>query len=393
MALIVSTASGNFNTGATWVGGVVPGAADEAQAATGHTITITANATCTEISNAGTGSFVLNGGVTLTANVTHKTLTSGVTLLTYSSSTSSTIAGNITGGGSVLSGTNNVVRNTGLGTLIVNGTNHASGAQASNSVAITNSGAGNIEVTGTCTAGTGSFCGPAVQNTGSGNVIITGNVTAANGGNLSSGAVNSSTTGTVTVFGTIIAAQNNAGIQSTSTGPLILTGPFIMANNGRLAVSASFWRWASTIVSSTYFQIPTSNLLSTRNLVTDDNVTGMPSVTNVRSGTVYGPTSSLTGTLVVPVASSVASGVLVDNTTGTAALTPAAVWEYATRTITGGTVTTLTNAPNVPTPSAIADEVWNRQASAITTTNSIGERVKNTATTAIVGNLLAQANS
>ena len=77
----------------------------------------------------------------------------------------------------------------------------------------------------------------------------------------------------------------------------------------------------------------------------------------------------------------------------TAADNATAVWRAATRTITGGVVTTLTNAPNVPTPSAIADEVWNRQASAITTTNSIGERVKNTATTAILGNLLAQANS
>jgi hypothetical protein len=56
-------------------------------------------------------------------------------------------------------------------------------------------------------------------------------------------------------------------------------------------------------------------------------------------------------------------------------------------------VTTLTNAPTVPSAAAIADEVWNRQTSAITATNSIGERVKNTATTAIVGNLLAQANS
>ena len=406
MALIVSAASGNFNAGATWVGGVVPGAADEGQAANGHTITITANATCTEISNAGTGTFVLNGGVTLTANVTHKTLTGGVTLLTYSSSTSSTIAGNITGNGaSNLSGTNNVVRNTGSGVLIVNGTNHASGAQASNSVAITNAGAGNIEITGNCTAGTGLFCGPAVQNTGSGNVIITGNVTAANGGNISSGAVNSSTTGTVTVFGTITAAQSNAGIYSTSTGPLILTGPFIMANNGRLAVWASFWRWASTINSSTYFQIPTSNLLSTRNLVTADNITGMPAASDVKSGIAYGPTSELTGTFSQTVTPSTAD-------------IATAVWSAASRTITGGTVNTLTNAPTVPTAAAIATQVrteltteLNRLDTNVASRAASGtlasdvtaikaktdalnvDRVNNTATLSQVGNLLAQANS
>lgn len=118
----------------------------------------------------------------------------------------------------------------------------------------------------------------------------------------------------------------------------------------------------------------------------------MPAASDVRSGVSYA-SGALVGSCAVPSPSSTAFGVPVDAAFGTAVLTPEAVWGAATRTITGGTVTTLTNAPNVPTPSAIADEVWNRQASAITTTNSIGERVKNTATTAILGNLLAQSNS
>ena len=40
MALILSAATGNFNAGATWVGGIVPGVGDEARASTTHVVTI-----------------------------------------------------------------------------------------------------------------------------------------------------------------------------------------------------------------------------------------------------------------------------------------------------------------------------------------------------------------
>jgi hypothetical protein len=112
---------------------------------------------------------------------------------------------------------------------------------------------------------------------------------------------------------------------------------------------------------------------------------GQPTPGNVRSGTVYGPEGVYTGTCAVPAANSVAFGVPVDNTTGTAVLTPesvraavglasanldtqldalptaaenaTAVWSAATRTVTGGTVDTLTNAPDVPTEAEIAAAV------------------------------------
>jgi hypothetical protein len=50
----------------------------------------------------------------------------------------------------------------------------------------------------------------------------------------------------------------------------------------------------------------------------------------------------------------------VDATTGTAVLTPQAVWGHASRTITGGlvdTATTLTNAPTVPSVVQIRQEM------------------------------------
>jgi hypothetical protein len=51
----------------------------------------------------------------------------------------------------------------------------------------------------------------------------------------------------------------------------------------------------------------------------------MPAVSDVRYGTTYGPGGMYTGTAYIPSAASVAYGVPVDNTTGTAVLTPSAV--------------------------------------------------------------------
>ena len=106
---------------------------------------------------------------------------------------------------------------------------------------------------------------------------------------------------------------------------------------------------------------------------------------DVRSGTVYAD-GNLTGACAVPAAGSVALGVPVGNTTGTAVLTAAAVWGHAARSITGGTVDTLTNAPTVPTPAAIAAATRTELATELA-------RVANCATTDIVGTLLAQSRS
>jgi hypothetical protein len=106
----------------------------------------------------------------------------------------------------------------------------------------------------------------------------------------------------------------------------------------------------------------------------------------------------------------------------TAAANATAVWATASKTITGGTVDTLTNSPSVPSAASIAAATRSELAvelarvdSSISTrlagsaytapANSdvaavkavtdalVVERLNNCATTAIVGNLLAQANS
>ena len=68
---------------------------------------------------------------------------------------------------------------------------------------------------------------------------------------------------------------------------------------------------------------------------TADNNLGQAAPAHVRAGTVYA-NGNLTGTCAVPAAGSVALGVPVDATTGTAVLTPEAVWGASTRTLTAG---------------------------------------------------------
>jgi len=216
MALISSTATGNFNAGATWVGGVVPGVGDEARAENGHTITITANVTCDEVSNAGTGIFTLNDGVTLTANVTAKSTTANrnVVQFTAASPAAGTIVGNVLSGGT--STNTGAVRNTG-GTLTITG--NVTGGTAVDAVGVSSS--ATMIITGNVNGGTSSFT-YGVNNAGTGTITITGNVTGGSGAT-STGARNVST-GTINITGTVTGGSLGPGTQNISTGTITITG-------------------------------------------------------------------------------------------------------------------------------------------------------------------------
>jgi hypothetical protein len=361
MALILSAATGNFNAGATWVGGIVPGAADEARASTGHTITITANVTCTELSNAGTGTYVLNNGVTLTANVTNKSATASSPCLVFSAASPATasIVGNPTGGG--VSGATAVFFN-GTGTLTVTG--NATGGTSTSAHGVNNGAGGSLNFSGNALGGSGGAAS-GVQNSNVGNTTITGNVTAGSGGNgalnLSTGTlaitgsilataivgVNNSSTGSLTITGSITAATA-AGVNNASTATLTISGGTYTASTVANAVistnassvvraSGSFIHASNGFVpinTPKFILLTTPTLAKTRyalngsttyvDMFTADNSLGQAAITDVRFGTVYA-SGALTGVAYIPSASSVAFGVPVDNTTGTAVLTAANV--------------------------------------------------------------------
>ena len=219
MALITSAASGNFNAGATWNGGVVPTVGDEARASNGHTITITANATCDEVSNEGTGIFTLNDGITLTANVTAKSTTSNrsVVQFTAASPATGTIVGNVLSGAT--STNSGAVNNTSSGTLTITG--NCTGGSGTTAYGANNASTGTLNITGNATGGSGSNAHGA-NNNSSGTLNITGNATGGSGIN-AHGATNAST-GTLTITGNATGGSVGLGAFNNSSGTLTITG-------------------------------------------------------------------------------------------------------------------------------------------------------------------------
>jgi hypothetical protein len=397
MALITSAATGNFNAGATWTGGVVPGVGDEARASTGHTVTITANVTCDEVSNAGTGIFTLNDGVTLTANVTSKSATSGRNCLQFTAASPAVayIVGNCTGGSNAT--TTNAVVNTNTGALNITGNctggNGGQGGATNGCNALSNASAGSVTITGNCTGG-GFLSANGAQNVSTGSIAVIGNC---QGGTAVGFGVQNHSTGNITVVGisTGGSATSASGANNISTGNLYLTrakgSPYGPGNSGAgtgAAVGASnvglgvieiqeleYGEYGMSPTSGTGIRlkklstnVAVFNYCDTAGAKTlvDATQGQMPAASDVRDGVSYA-SGALTGSCKVPAAGSVALGVPVDATTGTAVLTPAAVWNYATREITGGTVTTLTNAPASVTPS----DIWNYATRTITANSDI----------------------
>jgi hypothetical protein len=386
MALILSAATGNFNAGATWVGGIVPGAGDEARASTTHVITITANVTCTELSNAGTGTYVLNNGVTLTANVTHKGTTISVNCLSFSAASpaTATIVGNVTGGtandavavvntssgtlnltGNVTAGSSRAygINNTSTGSVLITG-NITGGTGAVNPFGINNTSTGSVTVTGSVTGGSQSTAS-GIGAAGSGTIIVVGNVTASSGPGISS------TVGsTIDVTGTMTATNSNNAISSSSaSSTLRLSGSFISSANGTLAAYAQkFILNVTPTLAKTRYALNGSGTYV--DMFTADNSLTQAVPADVRSGTVYA-SGALTGTLAVPAAGSVALGVPVDATTGTATLTAADV-----RAAIGLATANLdTQLADLPTASENADAVWDEATSGHTTSGTYGGRI------------------
>lgn len=367
MANYRAVANGNWSSGATWGGGAVPpnGAGHSVYS---NTFTVAVDTTVdvaliTNLANAGTfvgggtaasgGLFTLNNGSSVTAT-TIQAGANGANLMTLSGTASASVNGAIIGGSS--SGTNCITHSS-TGTLTTTGT--ISSAANTGSIGITVSGNGTLNATGDVFSSTGVNAFGLSITSGGATVTITGNITAGSG----SAAVSNSSTSTVTILGTFTASNTaNAFVSPNSSATNRLSGSFINSANGTAAIYA-----AKYILNSTPLNAKTRyalNGVSTYvDMFTADNTGLGPATSDVRSGISYG--GGLVGTCAVPAAGSVALGVPVGSTTGTALLTGAAV----------------------------ASAVWDTLTSSLTTAGSIGERVKNCSTAEIVGEQLAAALS
>lgn len=346
MAIRYAVTNGDWSNTATWDGGTLPAAGDDVRS-NGFTVTVDGNYTCLTLSNksesspvvvAG-GSFTLNAGVMLTATdgvIGGNATTTNAVNASYSSPGVSTIVGNCTGtaGRAVVmtgSGTLNIVGNIQNGGItswvgassssgILNITGNIIGT---GQVALSLTGSAACNITGNCSLN-GASSIDAITHNSTKTLSIVGNITGQEG----LGAANTVySAGTVEIRGTVTAGIHPAveGAPN-STNMFYFSGPLIAGSNGASPIMCARWAWIES-PSGTYMEVRTSNLLSTRNLYTADYTSAlhMPDTGDVRSGVVYGPSDELTGTCAVPPAGSVALGVPVDATTGTAALTQQAI--------------------------------------------------------------------
>jgi hypothetical protein len=378
------------------------------------------------------GSFALSSGVTLTANIF-----SGAASCVSLNGGTFTIYGNLTGGTGTTTGAvashGNINNLSIFGNITGGNGNNAAGVicvsstlnlqaegnivggsgNLASGVAYTNSGSGNTTVVGTVTGGTfGSASGISTSLT-SNTVNVTGVVT---GGALTTNS-GCSVLGVLNINGLAVGGIAGAGVSAgtavTATravgngfglGSVGLTGAPGIANTGTAVVEVRELEYGSRGMSpvtgivrlkkdslnQAIFNWVDSGAAKT---LVDATQGQMPAISNVRVGVSYA-SGALTGTCAVPSPATVATGVPVDNTFGTAALSASdvatAVWAAATRTITGGlvdTATTLTNAPTVPSVVQIRQEMDSNSTKLSNLDASVSSRLAPSGTLATVTNL------
>lgn len=416
MANIKAAQTGNWSATSTWTGGVVPVSGDNVSS-NNFTVTIDVNATVANVTN-GTaytatagGGFILNNGITLTSTLIQAT----GTLISLLGTNSASIVGNISSSGTTTQHQSCVVVNT-SGTLSVNGNvtgnnftqasgwgNHGitvtagtlivsgnvigpaggNGAAAPSyaiysttpsAITITN---GNVSSSASGAAGSGI----GIYLTGAANLNVTGNVSGSNVNAGSYGIYSGSASATISVRGDITAANGIPAILCQGNGNTTFSGNLIFSQNGTVPISCSQYR-ISPAPTASKTRYAASGSGTYVDMFTADNTSGISGVatTDVRSGVSYG--GGLVGTCAVPPASAVAAGTAVGSSIGTATLTAdnvraalglasanldtqLAVLSNLDTTVSSrlapsgtlATVTTLTNAPTVPTAAAIASQV------------------------------------
>lgn len=377
MANVYATKTGNWSDTTVWNTGALPAAADDVRA-NGFTVTINQDITVTTLRTDASspavagGTFIVSGnGRIINANIQ----TGSTTCLACNTNINWFLNGNIlsyTGSGISIPSVNLVTAANQTLTMVGNVFGNNANSAALSGAAINASVSTTINITGNVTAGTSGNCnGVCTQG---GILNITGNVI---GGTNSTAYGTIITSGTVcTINGTITGGTAGIGLYNsvgTLQGTCIASGS---ASVGGAVGVFGATGYNTMISEATYTDCaPTSGKVRFKNInpkVTVIKLNGtsqqlveagasgdFPIAANVRSGVTYA-SASLTGTLIVPSPSNVRKGVATDATVGTADLTAADMWNYLT-----------TN---------------------LTTSGSIGERMKNVSTVQTTGDQMSSFN-
>lgn len=237
------------------------------------------------------------------------------------------------------------------------------GGSLSNAHGVSNLGVG-VKVFGTVSNGVQTTSHGIVNGTGS--IIVVGSVSAIGGSGIG---ISNSSTGTLLVTGTITASVNAHGVVSANTAARNeFTGTLVNSISGRQAVyCARYLVHPKMFDSATVQAVDRSGTYVTYYAPEAYSTSYVPHVSSVAVGTAYAAVSSLSGTevnipvqlsgtMVVPSEASVTLGTLVGTTTGTAIHTPEQLLQ-----------------------------VWSTNINNLTAENSLGARLKNTATVQEVG--------
>ncbi len=410
MPIRFAQANGLWSSVATWNGGATVPTASDQVFANNRTIVVDVSPTVEFVSNQATGSAVIGGTFILTNGITFTAtdptmgfrpyqIATSASLLQISQSNSATIIGSLVnpnvGFGNNLVGI--TVDISGSASLTITGS--VSGNKAVQlGIGVRHQSTGTLRILGNLLSGPGGSNennNHGVLATNTGTTIIQGNVSIyAAGTTPSSRTINITAahnlfiTGSVYADPSIVIANNSTGnaniyisgsverrgtntvaaISKTTAGIIevigLVTGNGIISSTSATATN----RFTGPLNKTTYNNVPTfvgpriqfiAGSTPYVTLQTDtfnqlltfydtSYTSSVPNQNNVRSGSLYGGVNQFSGSMVVPATSSVRYGVPVDNTTGSAIVTPATIFDSL-----------LTS---------------------LTASNSIGERLKNIST-------------
>lgn len=227
------------------------------------------------------------------------------TIITNTTNGTVNISGNCYGAVSGSTGSIYLVNNTSTGIVNVYGDVYASGRSVSSILGfINNASTGTINVYGNVRGGISANT-IAISNTSTGNINVYGNIS---GGTFTGNtpAIYSTTAGFINVYGNCVAGSYPALYSSNTLATNVVGGlVFNTASTPYYAYNLKVTPTATTITTTT----TTGN---TKIFTTSGYTYGLPFSGDVRSGIKYGSVNEYTGSMVVPLKSSVKLGTLFD---------------------------------------------------------------------------------
>jgi hypothetical protein len=375
MANVYATKTGNWSDITVWNTGTLPTSADDVRP-NGFTVTINQDITVTTLLTNASTPAVAGGSFTVIGNgrIINANLQAGTSqVLVCTTNINWFLNGNI---GAYSAVNVSTISMGGGGSFTMVGNVLGNGGASSNGASIRAYSTFNINITGNVTGGSNGACyGVAIDSVVGGNINIVGNITGGSGSNaagvllFNSGQI-LTVTGTITggAGGLNYGVQNNAGtLQGTCIAQGASTinggsGVYAAGTNTTTTISEAIYNNNAPTVGKVMFKninpkVTVVKANGTSQILVEAGASGdFPIAADVRSGITYA-SSSLIGTLAVPSPSNVRKGVATDATVGTADLTAA--------------------------------DFWNALTSTMTTSGSIGERLKTASTVQSNGDQLA----